>query len=483
MPMNIAAMAWVAVLALTGAGLQEGGAAAPAKSPGSAVSLGAGNVDKLSKMVRKHFGLRDEDLYSKKAKKELDAIVEETGKIGKALKNVDPALALDDWREIVRRGQIVEKPTVNVSWRQSLRLLTFTKEQTDQARAREAMDAKELQGVFDNQLKAFVSVPTDFAKVTYPVVVALHPVTDEVKALKDMRKSKQVVEQVDAWAKATYSEGFLAKAIVVVPVMDLVVRNPDGVSFTRPRWETDDGVKWVLAALSEIVLKNLNSDQRRVFFDGDASASAAVLNLCASFPGFQAGCIVRGAPPGELHFENCVGMPILFVGAEGKALHDEWKGKEGFVLEMKDSVDDATLLQWMADHPKNFAPQKIMLKANRIEFASSNWLSVTEEDRSKEKLPIALEATIDREKNVISINANEKVKSVAISLNDDLVDLSKEVRVVQLRTIQRENGESDTKEIERFKGVLKRSIEDALDWGYRHPYSDVYFANIRVTFN
>jgi hypothetical protein len=475
--MNRSPVAAVALLFGLGAPLvQDPAKPVPAKSDTAPVAtLGASNVDKLGKMVRSYYGYLDQESLAK-AKKDLDKLVDESGKIAKAQKLADPLLALEDWREIVKRGLTVEKPTVSFSsLRAELKLVALPEDQTP---VKTGLDAKDLQGVFDNKLKAFVSVPSDFAKVAYPVVVGLHPLQDEVHALKDMKKSKDVIEEVDRWSKATYSKEFLAKAIVICPVMDLVVRSSDQVSYARPHWESDEGAAWVFRALSRIIFPNVNYDPRRVFLDGSGSGSAAALLFCAQFPGLQTGAIARGPVPEKIDFENCLGTPILLVGPDAKAFGDTWKGKDGFLVETKDSLDDATLLQWMTDHPKVFAPKRITLKTNRLEFASSYWFKVTDQDRSKEGMGFVVDAVVDRDKNTITVVTNEKVKAFEIYLNDDLLDLSKEVRVVHRRS-----GAADAPEIEKFKGVLKRAVEDALEWAFKGSYGntgEVYTACIQV---
>jgi len=471
------------------AGLHRaGGAPVPAAQEGNpGPSIGPGNVEKLAKLVRSYYAFLDQEALGK-AKKDLDKLVDETGKISKSLKLADPLLALEDWREIVRRGLALDKPTVNLSWRVDLRLATLAEDQTP--RFQGSADAKELQGVFDNRLKAFVSLPVDHLKVAYPIVVGLHPADGEVRALKDMKKSKQLVDEIEKWAKATYSKELLAKAIVIVPVMDLALRSADGVSFTRPRWDSDEGATWGFRALSQIIFPNVNHDARRIFLDGHGSAAQAALLFCAQFPGLQTGCVVRGPPPQRIDFVNCVGTPILFIGRETQSFYEEWRGKEGFVLDLpvervndqdqiKESLDDATFLQWMTDHPKEYAPRKLTLQTDRIEFASSYWLKVTDEDRTLDKLPIVVDAAVDRARNQISVVTNARVKGFEIYLNDELVDLSKEVRVVHRRS----GGESESPEVERFKGVLKRVVEDTLVWAYKRPYcntGDVYVACIPV---
>ena len=466
----------VVVLGCPSGPAQDDQAANGTKAPASTASLGAGNLDKLVKSTRAYYGFLDQELLVK-ANKEFDKLLEEVGKITKAQKIADPMLALDDWRQVVGRGLMLEKPSVNISWNKDLRLATLPEDLSPKFRT--SAEVKELGGVFDNKLKAFVSVPQDYAKVAYPVILALHPNPGEVKALKDMRKSSEIQKEVLAWAQATYSKELLGKAIVVVPVMDVAIRSSDSVSFTRPRWETDEGAEWAIKGLNQIVFSNLNHDPRRIYLDGSGTAAVAALSYCAQYPGMQTGAIVRGEPPQRIFFENCIGTPILFVGEPTKSFYEEWKGKEGFVVEMKDALDDASLLQWMADHPKDYSPDRIRLQAERIRFASAYWFRVTDEDATKEKLPFVVDAIVDREKNQVTVVTNEKVKSFEIYLNDDLLDLSKEVRVVHRSS----GAETDLPETERFKGVLKRGVEDTLKFAYYRPYcnvGEIYVAVIAV---
>lgn len=493
------------------AALQEGGGAQPANVKGAAApaakaqapgaSLGAGNVEKFAKAVRNYYGFKVK-LLPAQGKKELDKLVEEAGKVAKAQKLADPLVALDDWREIVRRALAAEKPTVNISWRTDLRLATLTEEQTPPA-FRSNTDVKELQGVYDNKLKAFVSVPGDFTKVAYPLIIGLHPVEPENRVLKEMKKSKQIVAEAEQWAKASYSKELLSSAIVIVPVMDFAQRGTDGVAFVRPQWDSEVGLHCVFSGVvKEIVTKNLNFDPRRIYLDGQGAGAIAALTYCSQFPGLTTGCIVRNIVPEKMQFENCVGTPILLLGKATQPLYDEWKGKEGFLLELpterkmvagpdgvereesmpKESLDDATLVKWMTDHPKVFEPKILMLRADRFpDHANSYWLSVTEEDSAKEGVPIVVDAVIDREKNQISVVTNERVKRFEIFLNDEMLDLSKEVRVLHRRA-----GEGDAAvETERFKGTVKRSIVDMLEWAYNgHTNAgDVYVALITVELN
>lgn len=459
-------------------------ALAPLHGQDTAPTIGAGNFDKLAKLARNYYGFFDrEELV--KANKELVKLIDESGKAAKSTKVAEPLVAVGDWREILRRGLMVEKPTVNISWRADLRRADVPSpiDLSD--------DLKVLEGVFDNKLKAFVSLPADYAKVAYPVIIGLHPMDDEVKAAKDLTKSKVIEEKVKAWAGATYSKELLAKAIVICPIMDLALRGSDNVSFSRPRWDSDTGALWVFRSFSEIISKNANFDPSRIYIDGHGSGATAALLFCARFPGAQSGAIVRSTPPQQIDFGNCLGTPVLFVGGETKEFFETWKASEGFKLEQHDALDDAALLAWMTANPKEFAPRKVVLETQDIRYASSFWLRVSAEDPTKEKLPIKINAIVDPQKNEITVVTNEKVLGFEIYLNDAMLDLGKPVRVLH-RLVPDEKvagadgaaeGADAPKESERFNGTVKRVLEQTLQWAWFRPFcntGEVYVAMISV---
>jgi hypothetical protein len=187
----------------------------------------------------------------------------------------------------------------------------------------------------------------------------------------------------------------------------------------------------------------------------------------------------------EARFENVAGTPILFVGGNkeedklvpfAKAVLDKYAAAEGFAtfLVQKDSLDDATLLSWVNDHPKQFAPKKIKLRASERKYAAGYWLRVTDDDPNLEKEPILVEAVADRAKNEITVVSNRKVKAFQIFLNDEVLDLSREVRILHRRV------DDQAEPRECFKGILKRGIEDTLDTSYSRPFcntGEIYVAS------
>ena len=478
------------------------GQATPKEKPAAPPSsLGAANVDRISKLVRLYYAELDVPHPDpKKVKKALEKVIEETGKAAKAQKLSDSLVAVDDWREILRLGFKLEKPVVSDSEIGRVKLQRVTLESPINPGAL----VKELGAVFDSKLKVYASVPADFAKVAYPVLLALHPTESEVKkGLSSMKKSKEIEDAAVAWANATYSKELLAKAIVVVPILDCVKRNDDGISFSRPAWDSRDGIDCAMKALQEVVLKALNYDCRRIFIDGTGSGAAAAVDWCARHPGLQSGAIVRGAPPADpdflQRFENAAGTPILFVGGDkvedkvipyAKSILDKYSTIDWFskkekvkakdpatgeekeeeklvpLLVQKDALDDATLISWLNENPKVFTPKRIRLRASEAADAQSYWLVVKEYDPNLESDPIFIEAVADREKNEITVVTNKKVKAFEVYFNDDVLDLSREVRILHRRA----DDQAEPKEV--FKGLLKRGILDTLDNYYYRPYTN-----------
>ncbi|MBM4015166.1 MAG: hypothetical protein FJ293_09430 [Planctomycetes bacterium] len=449
--------------------------------------FGTSNQEKLGKMVRTYYAhIEKEELQ--KANKELQKLIEEAGKVAKTAKIADPLLAIEDWREIIRRGLMVEKPTAAIVGRGDLKVAEM--ESPIDTRANE----KELTGIFNNKLKAYISLPNDFAKVAYPVILALHTTIDEVKSAKDLTKAKAIDAEVKAWATATFSKELLTKAIVICPVMDIALRGSDNVSWSRPRWDSDHGALWAFRALSEFIFKNVNHDPSRIYVDGTGEAAAAAMLFCARFPGVLTGAIVRGAPPQRIDFEkNCRGTPVLFVGDAGKSFHDEWAGKEGLVLAHHPTIDDATLIQWLTDHPKEYSPTKVGIETSDFVYAAGSWFRVTDQDATRETMRFLIDAAIDREANEVTVVTSEKVSGFEIFLNDRMLDLSKPVKVIHRYVVEIDEATASDeakaaasekmKDVVRFNGPVKRILEDTLQWAYLRPYSntgEIYVASIRV---
>jgi hypothetical protein len=278
------------------------------KPAGASVTLGASVKDSFEKLARAYYVLREDP---PKAKKPLEKLVAEVAKTAKAQKIAEPLLALEDWREILQAALVPDKPAVSIN---SHKLDKFSIPCPLASKA----DAKEMKNAFDGKMKVLVSVPADAQKVQYPVIIGLHPAEMETKSLANLRSYKEIGDAAKQWATATYSKDVLAKAIVVVPILDFIKRSEDAISFTRPSWNSDEGKGYIINALNEFVRYAINYDPRRIYLDGAGSGAAAAADFCTLFPSLVTGAIVRGPVPADEQFaerfENALGVPMLFVG-------------------------------------------------------------------------------------------------------------------------------------------------------------------------
>jgi len=460
------------VFAMRGAMQGSGG-----DKPAPTVTIANSASEALTKLARSYYTVRDDP---PKAKKALDKLIAEVGKTAKAQKVPDLLVALEDWREILQAALVPEKPLVSIDAHEF-------KEFSIPCPLDSKADAKEMKPAFDGLMRVLASVPADARKVKYPVILGLHPAEAETKSVANIRKSKEIVDATRQWAAATYSKDVLAKAIVVVPILDFVKRSEDAVSFTRPAWNSDDGKGYILNTLNEFVRFALNYDARRIYLDGAGSGAAVAADFCTLFPSLQTGAIVRGPLPTDEkfveRFENTVGVPMLFVGGEkkddkvvpfAKAIVDKFTLADGYKLTQKDALDDATLLAWLNDNPKTFAPKKVRIRTDDLAYADCYWIRAFEVDMNLEKEAIVVDAAIDRDKNEITVVTSKKVKSFEIFLNDEVLDLAREVRILHRK--MEESGEAK----ECFHGMVKRVMENAVDSlvkGYSANTGEVYVAS------
>lgn len=447
--------------------------------PAPTVTIPSAASGAFEKLARSYYMVRDDP---PKAKKQLDKLIAEVNKTAKAMKPpVDLLVAVEDWREILQAALVPDKPLVSINSHDLNTIFSIPCPLDSKA------DAKEMKDAFNGTMKVLVSVPADVAKVKYPVILGLHPAETETKSLKNIRNSKEIVDEARRWAAATYSKDLLAKAIVVVPILDFIKRSEDAVSFTRPAWNSDDGKGYILNTLNEFVRFALNYDARRIYLDGAGSGAAVTADFCTLFPSLQTGAIVRGPLPADEkfveRFENTVGVPMLFVGGEkkddkvvpyAKTLLEKFTAADGYKLTQKDALDDASLLAWLNDNPKTFAPKKVRIRTDDLAYADCYWIRAFEVDMNLEKEPIVVDAAIDHDKNEITVVTSKKVKSFEIFLNDEVLDLAREVRILHRK--MEESGEAK----ECFHGMVKRVMENAVDSlvkGYSANTGEVYVAS------
>jgi len=425
------------------------------------------------------------------AEKILGKVESEVARASSSLRLEDPLGCLslvDDMRRIATLSFVTAKPDSRLRGFDTFKLIDTPLSAKLNLGSRRASDLKpkDLQNAFDLKRKVWISIPKAPAG-SPPVIVALHPTADETqKSLREMKKSTDLVKEVEAWAKATYPPEVLSQAIVVAPVLDVVTLAADGVTASRPAWDSFLGKYFAYTSLSDLVLANLDHDDARVFLDGHGNSAAAAMFYCAQHPGLQAGAIVRGSTPQKVVFANCRGAPLLFVGAEAKDFYTTWVSQEGFDLTHVDTLDAAELMQWIGAHHKEFSPLRVELTTTRFESRGAYWVQISDISLTLERAPDArIVGEIDREKNQITVTTNERVKGFHLYLNDALVDLGRKVRVIHRReaTPREEGAKPEVSETVAYEDLVPRSLRRMLELNYSRVHGnggEYYVAQISI---
>ena len=430
----------------------------------------------LVKLVQDHYAAKDSDMPGK-ALQYGEKIQDKLASIAKKEKLDDPNALLahvEDWREILLEAFVSATTTVKITATGSFGLRPV---ELDSPVGTGVDNSKELGKAFDEKLKAFVSVPRDYKRTRYPVILALHPAEDESgKKIEDMTTSSQLVKDVKDWLAETYPKEILEEAIVVAPVLDLVLVN-EGLSATRPQWDSIEGTRWAIIALTNIVRFNLNHDPQRTFLDGHGSGARAVMQFCAQYPSMATGAIVRGPTSQKINFVNCRGKPFLMVGEETRSFCDEWSRQEGYRLTHVDSVDPGAYVQWVTETRRDYCPQKVELHTDSRAYGAAYWLRIQDFDVTQDGIRNAeIIGEVNRQDNEITIETNPKVKEVILYLNDNLVDLDRELKVIH-KTAGAAEGRIC------FQGTKERSLAEVLEIAYYQNhgnFGEAYVTQVRI---
>jgi hypothetical protein len=172
-------------------------------------------------------------------------------------------------------------------------------------------------------------------------------------------------------------------------------------------------------------------DYDRVYIAGRGEGVAAALALAARAPDRFAGVIGRSgdldaAGPGVENFKN---LPTFFggAGANATAFGEKCTKAEYGNCTIKAEASDADVWTWMRDHPRVANPLEVVLYPGRPTPNKAYWVEVPQSDY---KEPEFVKAKVDKASNLITIDASDGITKVKLYLNDDLVDLDKEVKVV-----------------------------------------------------
>ena len=172
-------------------------------------------------------------------------------------------------------------------------------------------------------------------------------------------------------------------------------------------------------------------DYDRVFLAGRGEGVAAALAIAARAPDRFAGVIGRSGDlettsPGTDNFKN---LPTLFGGAGANATaFSEKCTKDGYNnSKVAAETSDAEVWAWMQAHPRIGTPAEIVLYPGKPLPNKAYWISVPPSDHKEAEF---VKAKADKATNTITIDATDGITKVTLFLNDELVDLDKEVKVI-----------------------------------------------------
>lgn len=168
-------------------------------------------------------------------------------------------------------------------------------------------------------------------------------------------------------------------------------------------------------------------DFDQVYLAGRGAGVEAALSIAGKFPERFAGVIGRAGDAGAADPGNFSNVATWFAG--GGAGVTAWadKIKElGFEnCTVTPDGREPEILSWMAGVRRPSAPEKVILVPGRPFPTRSYWIQVEAGDEEGARV----EASVDRATNTITIEA-DVVPRVTVLFNDQLVDLSKPVKVV-----------------------------------------------------
>ena len=251
-------------------------------------------------------------------------------------------------------------------------------------------------------------VPKDYdpRERSYPLVVAI-PEEDE-SAAEHIRSH---------WSL----DGLGDELILVSPTMPEDVETWDRVMLHgRPA-----GLSYVLTAV-RFATSRFAVDPNRVFVAGRGAGVAAALAAGDTSPHRFAGVLGRTGDAGDLPPVNLGNLAIAFFegGEKARAFVADANeaGNDRVTLESGD--DPAEILAWLLTNERHSAPLRVTVATGKPFPTHAYWLRVAP------STPRAwARGSIDREKNLVRIES-DGVAAVTLMLNDQLVDLTRPLRVL-----------------------------------------------------
>lgn len=258
-----------------------------------------------------------------------------------------------------------------------------------------------------------VWVPAKYdARKAYPLVLLVPD--------KDQKPAQHITEK---WTDAALRDEAILAA---VPMPDDLAAWTEAAKSEDGKVK-DGGLSNLLAVLIDL-RSTVAVDFDRVYLVGSGEGVRAACAFAARFPDSLAGVAGRsGDVPEKTAVEPFKNLPTFFAGAgAGATAFSEALTKEKYDnCTIKPEAKEADLWAWMKDHPRIANPAQIVLVAEPNAAGRSYWVSTPRFDA-----PVRLTAVADRGTNTITIDADGATE-VVLSLNDQLVDLDKEVKFVR----------------------------------------------------
>ena len=305
-----------------------------------------------------------------------------------------------------------------------------------------------------------------------PMVLSLHPQMSREDELKK-------------WAARAYPTPITDVAAVVIPV---------NIGEDSADWTSMEGRYPAFFAIREMSLK-YNINRLALFLDGHAGTAQAANEYAVGYPGMFTAVICRhlDSAPATDHLENARNIKFLLLApAEGdgaKLVSDfaeDAKAKGVGTTQVTAAIDEdglpddsgvAALVELISGTVKQTAPERIHFTTNSDDYVNAYWLHLLKMDVS-ENQPITIEAEIDRASNEIRVTTPPNVHMFKVYLNDDLIDMGKEIKLIH--TVVREEAPELTI---RFEGTKTRSFEKSLNTWYNNlsgNFGEVYTNSIEV---
>jgi hypothetical protein len=234
---------------------------------------------------------------------------------------------------------------------------------------------------------------------------------------------------------------------------------------TSGDWGKDAGVIDVMSGLA-IVTQTFALDYDRVFLAGTGKGFQAAAATVNAFPHLFAGLLGRG-DVADANAQNLRNLPSFLAPDGGGAQAFKKRVDElGFSNCTIGANDAPAVLAWIQGHQREACPAHLTFAPTMQSARGAHWVRL---DRMNVQEGPRVDARADRATNTITIDT-QKVGAIEVSLNDELVDLSKTVKIVV-------NGVAHEGMIPRNRRTMIDLVYNQGDWGRVFTATQSYDVN------